>query len=240
MGFGMLLCGYFIIFMMSFGMGGYSFVALLAGGLVSYAAAGRLKDYCPSFIATAVCSVLVTLIGVWGAIVFFDSTFLWGLPFVNVDVKYVVDYADAVLASVFHVCMLYSISELAGDLALDKIRSRARWLTVFAILLGVFQMIITAVPALMQVENQMPAKILVLLNLIAYILNTLLIYSCYVHICPKGEENGQERAPSRFKFVNDMRAKMEEKEKRAVRESMEYVKERMEKKERTKEKKRHR
>ena len=65
----------------------------------------------------------------------------------------------------------------------------------------------------------------------------LIIYSCYNNICPVGEEMGKERKPSRFKFVNEMRRKVQEREERAVRESLEYIKEKQEKKQQKRERK---
>jgi hypothetical protein len=88
------------------------------------------------------------------------------------------------------------------------------------------------------VENQMPTKFLILFTLLAYIINLILLYSCYNNICPAGEEMGKEQKPSRFKFVNKMRAKVQEKQERAVRESLDYIKEKQERKERKKQRRR--
>ena len=96
--------------------------------------------------------------------------------------------------------------------------------------LAIFQLLLYAVPSIANVENQMPTKFLILFTLAAYIINLLLLYSCYNNICPAGEEMGREQKPSRFEFVNRMRAKVQEKEERAVRESLEYIQQRQERK----------
>jgi len=240
MGFGLLLCGYFVLFMMSFGMGEYSFAALLIGGFISFNAAARLKDYCPSFIWTAVISLLYFLFGLWGAVSFVNDMLLLDLPIFGGAAQTVVQYVDFGLGLAYHLCMLYSVFELSGQLGVEKIRSRALFEMIFMSALGVFQLQIYAVPSLAGVENQMPTKFLILFTLIAYIINLFVLYSCYNNICPAGEEMGKERKPSRFKFINNIREKMEEKEARAVRESLEYIKEKQEKKNKKREQRRRR
>jgi uncharacterized protein YacL len=229
MGFGTLLCGYFVIFLMSFGMGQYAFAALLVGGFVSYSATMNLKDYCPSFIYTTVCAALEVLLGVWGGIVFLSDLFMWDAPFITETVTSAVYYVDFLVGLAFHVTMLYSITELAEELGLDKIRGRARGSMFFMIICGIFQLLIGIIPALQTVPNQMPTKILILCMLFAYIFNSVLVYTCYIHICPKGEEMGRERKPSRFKLINEIREKADAKEEKAIRESIDYIEGRMQK-----------
>ncbi|MBQ9161695.1 MAG: hypothetical protein IJX74_00325 [Clostridia bacterium] len=240
MGFGLLLCGYFVLFMMSFGMGEYSFAALLIGGFISFNATVKLKDYCPSFTWTAVMSALYFLFGLWGAVSFVNDMLLLDLPIFGGVAKSAADYVKFGLELAYHLCMLYSVFELSGQLGVKKIRSRALFEMIFMSALGVFQLLIYAIPSLANVENQMPTKFLILFTLVAYIINLFVLYSCYNNICPEGEEMGKERKPSRFKFINNIREKMEEKEARAVRESLEYIKEKQEKKNKKREQRRRR
>lgn len=238
MGFGLLLCGYFVLFMMSFGMGEYSFAALIMGGFISCIAANKLKDYCPSFGYTFVTSVLYILLGVWGGVGFINDMLLLDLPVFGTVAKNVVQYVDFGLGLLYHLLMLYSVFELSGSLGLEKIKSRASFELVFMSTLSIFQLFLYAVPSVANVENQMPTKFLILFTLVAYVINLLLLYSCYNNICPAGEEMGREQKPSRFKFVNQIRAKVQEKQERAVRESLDYIKEKQERKERKKQRKR--
>ena len=236
MGFGLLLCGYFILFMMSFGMAQYGFAAMLIGGFISFCAAGRLKDYCVSFGWTMVTSVLYVVLGIWQGIAFLNDAFLWNMSIFTTAATVTV-YVDFALGAAYHMLMLYSVSELSGQLGLIKIKSRAVFELGLLATLALFQLLLYAVPSLANVENQMPTKFLILFTLVAYIINMLVIYSCYNNICPEGEEMGKERKPSRFKFVNEMRRKVQEREERAVRESLEYIKEKQEKKNQKKERK---
>ena len=60
-----------------------------------------------------------------------------------------------------------------------------------------------------------------LLSLIAFFLqfvwaifNLVNLFGCYMYICPEGDED-MERKPSRFGFVNDIRDKMDERDRQA-------------------------
>lgn len=236
MGFGLLLCGYFVLFMMSFGMAQYGFAAMLIGGFISFCAAGRLKDYCVSFKWTMVMSVIYVLLGIWQGVAFLNDMFLFDLKLFDVAAPIIV-YVDFALGTAYNLFMLYSVLELSGQLGLVKIKSRATFELGLTVTLAIFQILIFIIPPLANMENQMPTKFLILFTLVAYIINLLIIYSCYNNICPEGEEMGKERKPSRFKFVNEMRRKVQEREDRAVRESLDYIKEKQEKKKQRKERK---
>ena len=67
------------------------------------------------------------------------------------------------------------------------------------------------------------------LHLVCALFNLWLLFGCYRQICPEGEEDMAPK-PSRFAFVNRMRAKQEERERKAQEETEAYLRERRERK----------
>ena len=51
--------------------------------------------------------------------------------------------------------------------------------------------------------------------LVVYLLNSFCFYGCFSAICPAGEEFGKPSKPSRFKFINDINRKLDEKNEQA-------------------------
>ena len=105
MGFGLLLCGYFVLFMMSFGMAQYGFAAMLIGGFISFTAAGRLKDYCVSFKWTMVTSVIYVLLGIWQGVAFLNDMFLFDIALFDIAAPIIV-YFDFALGTAYNLFML--------------------------------------------------------------------------------------------------------------------------------------
>jgi len=77
-------------------------------------------------------------------------------------------------------------------------------------------------PSLYTFEDGAIVQILLLFSIACNVLNAILLFSCYKYICDEADVNGRERKPSRFKLVNDIRCKMDERTERAVREREEY------------------
>ena len=82
---------------------------------------------------------------------------------------------------------------------------------------------------------------MILLLLISMALYLVMIFSCYMYICPEGDED-MPRHESKFDFVNKMRNESDRRTEQAVRETEEYVrkkqKERLERLEQKNNKKR--
>jgi glucan phosphoethanolaminetransferase (alkaline phosphatase superfamily) len=229
MGFGWLLCGYFAMFMMSFGMGQYAFAATLIGGFIAYQGAVRLRDYCPSFGATAMAAIGMMVVSIHGLLRFVDDTFSLGWPFLTTTVSTVVSYVEFAVGMIFHFCMLYSILELSKEVGVAKIYTKiSGYMSLFGVC-AVAQVVLWMFPSLANVENQMPVKILVLLLLVGYLMTSWLLYRCYQYICPEGEEYGKERKPSRFAFINRWREKSDARDEQMFRDAQNMMKNRMEK-----------
>ena len=50
MGFGPLLIGYFITFIVTLGLGNYLFAGMLIGGFIMYLGLSELRKYAPTFL----------------------------------------------------------------------------------------------------------------------------------------------------------------------------------------------
>lgn len=231
MGFGLLLCGYFILTLMPVGMGDYSFACYVIGGLISLKATWSLKDYCPKFSLASLASLLYILLGVYYGVAYLDMLFAWGLVPVGNAADNVLQAVGYALELGYHVFILLAVIDLTGELDMLKRKSRAVTNLVFAIIWGVGQLVLVIFPSLLAIQAGFIPKILLLWALICYVLNVFLLHSCYQNICPAGEEFGKEAKPSRFAFVNRLNQKFEEKSAKALQESLDYQAEKQKRRE---------
>ncbi len=222
MGFGLLLCSYFMLTLMAFGMAEYSFAVYIIAGIVSIKATWSLKDYCPTFSWATIVSVLYILLGVYHGVDFLSTMFLWDLLPTEGWVVNAISAATYAIELAYHVVILFAITQLAGELGMVKITARAKTNLILAVIWGVGQAVLVAYPPLAQMQAQLFPKMLLLWALICYILNTFLLHSCYQNICPAGEEFGKEKKPSRFKFVNRINQKLDERSAKALQETLDY------------------
>jgi hypothetical protein len=98
----------------------------------------------------------------------------------------------------------------AAELELPTIAKRADW--------GLWLVGVQTSTYIVALALELAGFGLQLLSLIAFLLqfawaifNLINLFTCYMYICPEGDEE-MERRPSRFGFVNDMRDKMDERD----------------------------
>ncbi len=218
MGFGLLLCAYFLLTLMSFGAADYAFVTFMLGALVATRAATKLKDYNPRFAWLIPVSGVYLLVAAYSATLMLDDLFLWDLPIRGAILRTVVDCVSFAAELAFSAIALWASAELAATVGLQKHRARAVRNLVFVGIWALGQALLLAVPALAAAGNGALMTVLTLYKLVVYLLNALLLYSCFSAICPQGEEFGKPAKPSRFKFINTINQKMDEKNEQARRE----------------------
>ena len=216
---------------MSFGVGEYSFAAYIIGGFIAANAAYRLKDYCPRFMLTVIAGCAYMLLGIYDVVFFMDELFLWGIMPMDGMFSSMIDGISICVELFFHGSLLYGVMLIATDVDEEKIRSGAIRNMTFSAIWGIGQLILVLFPALAAFQNQVFTKLLLLVVLVTYVLNVLLLHSCYRNICPAGEELGAPMKRSRFAFVNKINDKFEEKSARALKESMEYSQKKREERE---------
>ncbi len=218
MGFGLLLCAYFILTLMSFGLGStnYLFITYLLGAMVTVPAVNKLKDYNPRFGALYASATLYGLLAVYYAVREVADIALWELPLLEGTVALtVVAIAQLVAEISYAVIALWSSAEIAASVNLNKHRIRALRNMVFVGIGAVGQILMMAVPPLAAAGNQALVKILLLYQLVVYILNAFCFYTCFSSICPPGEEFGKPSKPSRFQFINNINRKLDAKNEKA-------------------------
>lgn len=229
MGFGLLFIGYFTATLMSVNTFGAFF--RLIGYVVTLAAAGRLSKYNRSFLYLEIAAALMTVIS--AALAVFDVTsFLYTEMLISSNpfgaFVTAAGYTEMILSLAFNIAMLFAMRSIAietgeGRIAVGAVRNLV---FVFA------YYVIYAVGALPVSFNENLLKVLnvtaFLLYFVWIILNLVLIYTCYARICDENDVDMQ-RKPSRFAFVNKMRAASDERERRAAEERAEYRRQKKEK-----------
>lgn len=216
MGFGLLLMGYFLGMVMSLNIFGAFF--RLAGFALAAYAARKLSDYHKGFSFLTLASMLSVAVSVLGAIssisAFLYDNMIIAEKLIGDGLATAFGYARYGAELVFTVALCVAISLIAKETGEIKLRYVAiRNLALYCVYF-VLQIIcwlpheyvgtllqITALPAVAQLAG----FALILLNL-------LMIFSCYRRICDESDVDMPQK-PSRFEFVNQMRAEREEKEK---------------------------
>lgn len=215
MGLGLLLCAYFLLTFMSAGAGDYCFLTYILGAAIAIRAVGKLKPYNPRFRWLLPAAALYGVLAVYYALGIVNDLFLWSLPLGTWWVTTLVNWGRFLTELGFAAVTLWSLAELAASVGLEKRKGKALRNLSFVGVWAVAQLVLLAVPALANAGNQALLKVLFLYQLILYFLNSVVIYGCFSAICPQGEEFGKESKPSRFRFINEMNRKLDEKNERA-------------------------
>lgn len=207
MGFGWLFFGYVLEYIL--GMSPYGCFTFLIGYGVMYRGLCELRRYCHSFIRAVYCLIPLSVVALLRTIQGFDRLFSWGTSLVDPPWSQIALWADLVLVLAFHFFLMLSVRELATRVSSPKQAVYAmRNFIIFLLYACVYTLWHTNVLA----DTRMYG-VLLLLQLIWSILNSVMLYSCYMHICPAQEP---ERPPSRFAWVNRFRARFEQKENDAI------------------------
>ncbi len=229
MGFGLLFLGYFIATLMSINMLGSLF--RIVGYSIILIAAGKLNKYNRSFRFLEAASVLMILVSVFIASAdvcdfLYSELIIKFNPF-GTDFISVMGYAEMFASLVFNSLMLYAIREIAKETDVIKIVASAFRNFVFICIYYVLYFIgVLPFEFSKEYAKFFSAPVLIL-YFVWIVLNLVLIYSCYAKICDENDVEMQ-RKPSRFSFVNNMRAKFDEREQKAFKEHAEYKREKRE------------
>lgn len=191
MGFGYLLIGYLVTFLLKMtaeGLG-VGFLALFLGyGLMLYGL-WRLKRFCFSFAWAEWMLYPLLLTAVYHAFRSVSELFLIDFSIVTVGMTDIVGWVEFVLIMAFHAALLSAIRELAMQVDLKSTVSAAIRNSIFVLLYAVLYLICRLPIAAMDVVRNYFLLSLTLLNLAFVICNLLLLLSCTKNICAKGEED---------------------------------------------------
>ena len=233
MGFGLLFFGYFIATLMSVHTYGSYF--RLIGYAMVFVSALKLKKYNRKFAFLSVSSILMIALSI--ALVIGDVCgYLYELMIVDANIfgdafRLYIGYVEMAVSFILNTALLYAIQSIAKETEVEKIYSGAIRNFVFVcIYFALYVLQLLPIPALEDFGKYFSAPLL-LMYFVWIILNIVLIYQCYANICDENDVE-MEQKPSRFAFVNNMRAKSEERKQKyqAEREELKALREQRKKK----------
>ncbi len=207
MGFGILLMGYFAVHLMSMHAFG-SFVELL-GYAIMLVAVIKLNRYNGSFKWSALaCAVMLAVSSLIAAVdvsqLLYEQLIISSQPFGEMYII-VLHYIELAGVFLLHTAMLAAIRAIAIETGVFKNAIVAVRNLIFVFLYMVLYLLATTVEAI----STYCLIAAVFVYFLFVILNLVLIYSCYARICDECDVD-MEQKPSRFAFVNRMRAESEQ------------------------------
>lgn len=230
MGWGILFLAYFLAFFVPL-----SYLHILGYAGVAWALC-KLRDYRPAMldavwwlIPLGICCAYHVLVSVLSLLPSLGAAEVQ-LPFVNDVVTAVVSMVESALILVFHAVLLRRVRGFAAELELPEIAKRADWgLWLVSVQCSCY--IVALILELVGVSLPLFSVIALILQFVWAIFNLYNLFTCYMYICPEGDESMQ-RAPSRFGFVNEFRERMDERDRRAKDREAAYLAQKKNKKKR--------
>ena len=226
MGFGLLLVGYTFAFVARVGLGDYIFAGMLLGSFLMYLGLSELRKYSPGCIYSQILSILIFFLSVFGALIWLDSAFFLELGIGNASNKLIYEWLKFILGLLFNVALLFGIIDVSNRVDFSETRVKAMRNLVFVGVFNLFQLLMLfPIPFILE-DKAFFNTLLLILQLIYSIMNAFLLFNCYAMICPAGQED-MPRKPSRFAFVNKMRAIRDAKEEKAIEDMKNYYEEKL-------------
>jgi len=218
MGFGLLLIGYFTATIMSLNSFGGVFRAL--GAVIMCKGAKRLSQYNSSFFILLAVSVAVALLSVVCAVAdvstFMYNNLLIPSPILDDGAVKALSYARLVADFVTVAALCYCVRRISVETGAVKTTYTPVRNFIFYCLFILLQVIVwlasfTKNEALLDFVSSTALPVwMVIINIVCILLNCVMLFSCYARICDESDVDMPQK-PSRFAFVNKMRAEREEK-----------------------------
>ena len=213
MGFGILFLAYFCAFFVPL-----SYLHLLGYAGIAWALT-KLKDYRSAFLRAAWWLIplgVCCLYHVAGNVLELLPYFGVAAPELSLMGKVttaIVGMLESALMLGFHFVFLRQLRGFAAELEMPAIAKHADW--------GLWLVGVQSSTYILALALELAGATLQLLSLIAFLLQfvwaifyLINLFRCYMYICPAGDED-MERKPSKLGFVNEIRGKMEERDRLA-------------------------
>ena len=215
MGFGLLFIGYFLEYLI--GMNDIGVFTHLLGYMVMFMGLSRLGLYCRKFSYAKYTTLLLLPVAVYQTLkelpLFFDVSF----SFIQEPVSLVLWWLSTLLEVLFHILLLLAVADICKRTGVRKNVARAVQNIVIVMIYGFLD--------LLPIESLYGVRLLV--QLICVICNLVLIGSCYMRICPAGQENmDKQRSPSRIPWIARLQEKYQKSEDKAIAQDKAYRKQR--------------
>lgn len=223
MGFGWLFIGYVMSYMMNFTK--YSHGIVLLGCLLMWHGISMLRRHNEKFIYASYPLLAFATVKLYMSCALANELFDMGLSIFTGTVYTIFEVIEYLSCAVFHIFLLLAVKSIASDLELSKQSNAAQRnmvITTMYYLLALVWMLPLNMP------NDVRSGVLMFLllaRLLWAILDLVLIYSCYMYICPAGDED-MPLKKSRFAFVNRFREETARREQKAADENVALFKER--------------
>lgn len=202
MGFGYLLLGYLITYLISITAGavGIGSLALLAGSALMFWGLHNLCRFNTSFVPAKWLTLPLFALGLcrlWQDVA--KAWFLWEGKTADVMTA-VVTWASFAATLLFHFAMLYAIRVLALEVELKKLASHAMYNTLAVGIWGAL-FLLCNMPSVGESVLPYLGFSMSLFNFVYMISNIVLLLRCAKNICAEGDEEVPLK-PSRFAWVN--------------------------------------
>ena len=233
MGFGYLLIGYLITFVLYITMNGLGVggLALLLGYGVMFYALNTLTLYQRAFAYAKWVQLPLAATALYSLLSSLSELLSIKIPVVTPVITSVFEWITFLLMVFFNIALLYGIRMLAREVGLMHIAIKAVRNSFFVGLYAVL-MLIAKLPVLSDAVKAYLTLPIVMLDVLWVVLNLLLLVSCAKNICPAGDEEQQPKR-SRIEWINRIGDTYERNRQRAIdsttREAEEVLRRRQEK-----------
>ncbi len=219
MGFGLLFIGYLLTFLFSLNSFGFIFrllgYALMASSLI------RLRDYEPRFKYPFCFSFILILTSISDFISEGAAKLDIVLPAFISSISAAVVWVELIASFAFNLTLLYSIAVLARRLGLNK---QSGW--------SIRNMVPTGIYFILEIIGMGPLSgntsfikyfglLSLIIMLVWIILNLVLIFSCYMYICPAGDEDMPKKKTG-IGFIDKIREESDRRMENAKKETTDY------------------
>ena len=214
MGYGLVLIGYLLTFFTSLTL--YGWMTRLLGYLVMAYGFYKLKDYFPSYKLSLFSLLAIFLVGLGEAGC--EMAKMVGAAAEAVDpIKNIICYTRDGMIFVFHIFFLVSTCIAFGVVGMNEKKVSAVT-DMCAVTVGYVFYILS-------VLHIVEANLAFFVQLIWTVMVALLILSCYMRICPEGDED-MPRRESKIPFINKFSEALEKRENEAIERTKRDIEER--------------
>lgn len=217
MGFGYLLIGYLITFVLysffsALGIGGF---ALLCGVGIMLLGLGTLCRYHAPFSYAKWILYPMLALAALDALRSLNDTMYWNLPLFTDAVRDIMDWLIFAALLIFNMAMLYGIRTLSQSLELTSMAASSLRNMIFVC--GYAVIYIVAQLPIAAMENIRGYLVLPvnLLQIVWVICNLLLLLACNKNICAEGDEELPPKK-TRFKLINHLNESYEQARSRSI------------------------
>ena len=216
MGFGLLLIGYIFAFTAKIGLGPYHFAGMALGSFLSFLGLSELKKYSPVFIYSQIINIVLIFCSFFKTLIWADESFALGLGITTGNIYIAYQLVEFGVSLIFNLTLLYGIANLARRVDHAEIKGKAYRNMAFVGIYNAYQ-----IAMFFPIANDILMSFLPILQFVYSAIVALLIFKCYAMICPEGDET-MPRKPSRFAFINKIRAEQDAREQQAIEEAKKY------------------